>query len=241
VPKPAPEPDKSRRAAKGKAPKPVDATPPKPTSKTGETIGIFKKLRDNRHDDDAWRRFDAKLRDCLMSTLRGKKIPRFAEAEDVVQNALLRAFESFPTWEAVAPRAWIRAVLENTLKDYQRRELAGKRGGGKVGELDADLEHAVQVRDRRAEPPSEKERLAELKSIVRRITDRLDPKYAEVLRLREVEEREFDEIAAILKLSEVGVRARLMRARNKRLELLRPYVPPEMLRAFLNDKEKDEA
>src|SRR5262249_25254569 len=81
-------------------------------------------LRDDHRRDELWAAFSARYRDvivgwCVRRGLRG------ADAEDLVQDVLLKLFQQLPAHRHDPARgrfrSWLKAVVNNTLTDYWRR------------------------------------------------------------------------------------------------------------------------
>ncbi len=54
-----------------------------------------------------------------------------AEAEDLVQDALLRAFRAIDSFDGRHPRAWLLTILRNTHINRNRRQRAELLGGSR--------------------------------------------------------------------------------------------------------------
>ena len=50
-------------------------------------------------------------------------------AEDIVQDAFLRAFRGFETWRGEAPRAWLLAIVRNCFLTYAAARPSGEVAG----------------------------------------------------------------------------------------------------------------
>jgi RNA polymerase sigma-70 factor (ECF subfamily) len=128
-----------------------------------------------------------------------------AEADDVVQDALLKAYRGFDGLRGEA-RPWLLAIVRNCF--YTARARAGREV--RVGDDEARLAAlpdettpaplAVAIRDQEAATLAES--LA-----------RLAPEYREVLVLREIEDLSYREIADVAGVPIGTVMSRLARAR----------------------------
>jgi RNA polymerase sigma-70 factor (ECF subfamily) len=133
------------------------------------------------------------------------------DAEDVVQEASLRAFRSIRDCTGSNPRGWALAVVRNTANTWltrNRRERVA--AGGDIadhsasdveGEPDLDTPEAVLLRKASIEE-------------VRRAIDALPAPFREVIVLREIEECDYREIAEIAGIPLGTVMSRLSRARS---------------------------
>jgi RNA polymerase sigma-70 factor (ECF subfamily) len=88
---------------------------------------LLKRLRENPADADAWQRFDALYRPMLRNWLRRYCLQRH-DTDDLVQQALEVVVRELPHF-AYDPRngtfpAWLRAVLNNRLREFWRSRKA---------------------------------------------------------------------------------------------------------------------
>ncbi len=147
-------------------------------------------------------------------------------AEDVVQEAFLRAFRGFASFRGEAPRAWLLTIVRNT---FLTHAAAGRAGAAViVGEAaladpraleavaDPDAETAEQALIRRREAAT-----------VRETIEALPEPFRETLVLREMEKLSYKEIAALIGAPIGTVMSRLARARAMLAELLLPRLDPE--------------
>lgn len=144
-------------------------------------------------------------------------------AEDIVQEAFLRAFRAFPTWRGGAPKAWLFAIVRNCFLDW----AAGRSGAGKVlvdeGSLSpAQADALANVADPDQDSPEEalvRRREAET---LRAVIENLPEPFRETLVLRELEELSYKEIAALTAAPIGTVMSRLARARQMLCDMLQP-------------------
>lgn len=133
------------------------------------------------------------------------------DAEDVVQEASLRAFRSIRDCSGTNPRAWALAIVRNTANTWltrNRRERApGERSQANDSandpDEDADLETPETVLLRKATVEE-----------VRRAVDALPIAFREVIVLREIEELDYRQIAEMAGIPLGTVMSRLSRARS---------------------------
>lgn len=135
-----------------------------------------------------------------------------AAAEDVVQEASLRAFRFFDGMHGASPKAWFMAVVRNAcldwLKDHRRR--------GVEEEYDDEvhsLAPSPPVRVGLEPPDSALARAAESRWL-RECVLALPRDYREVLVLRELEELSYKEISGIVGVPIGTVMSRLARGRD---------------------------
>ncbi|MEI7712900.1 MAG: sigma-70 family RNA polymerase sigma factor [Rhodospirillales bacterium] len=132
-----------------------------------------------------------------------------ADAEDVVQDAYLRAYRYFDSFQGGEFRVWLLSIVRNSFLDW----IADNRSG----RLLFQAEPAGETDDTLwAERPRDPESLL-LDSIDNRTLEQLmlslPIEYREVLLLREVEDLSYKEIAAIVNTPQGTVMSRLSRAR----------------------------
>ncbi len=139
-----------------------------------------------------------------------------ADAEDVVQDACLRAmkhFASFAGEQETSARAWLLAIVRNTAYSARRR----RRPEDLATEFD-EKAHSDAVADEH--PEAELLRTAAKESLDRAL-DGLAPEYREVIVLRELQELSYKEISEVVGVPVGTVMSRLSRARARLQQALR--------------------
>ena len=131
-----------------------------------------------------------------------------ADADDIVQEAVLRAFRAYATTSIDDPRAWLLAIVRNChLTAAKRRRDAAVVAMGEDGEvLLAGLPDA-------SPGPSEQTAQAEARRWLTRLLAGLPPEQREVLVLRELEALSYRQIVSVTSLPMGTVMSRLSRAR----------------------------
>jgi RNA polymerase sigma factor (sigma-70 family) len=134
-----------------------------------------------------------------------------AAAEDVLQEAMLRALTYFPSFKGVNPRAWLLQIVRNTAYDALRLDrttrflpLAGP-GDDEPG--------AVDPPDQRDDPETSLIRSRD-RQLLRELIGGLPIELRETLVLRELEELSYKEIAQVTDTPIGTVMSRLWRARR---------------------------
>jgi RNA polymerase sigma-70 factor (ECF subfamily) len=142
------------------------------------------------------------------------------DAEDVVQEAFLRAYRSFDGFRGEDGRAWLLAVVRNTAYTWLKRNRAH--------EPAASFDEEVHVTGGEAWNP---ERLALQRAAqeeLRAALDQLPVPFREVIVLRELEGLSYKEIAAVADIPLGTVMSRLTRARARLQQTLAPHRPGEV-------------
>ena len=136
---------------------------------------------------------------------------RTDEAEDVVQEVGVKLWERRDELEALrSVEAYAMSAVRNRCLDYARSPH------NRSDEL-TETHDAVSE-----QTPYRKVEQADMAAFVRRLIDRLPEQQQSVIRLRDIEGYELEEIAEILGMNDGAVRANLSRARQKiREELLK--------------------
>ena len=141
------------------------------------------------------------------------------DAQDVVQEAYLRAFKSFSGFHGSNGRAWLLTIVRNTSYTLLKRNRA------------ADLtttfnEEIHQSGDEALSPAIILER-SEDADLVRETMDKLPVDFREILVLRHLEGLSYNEIADIVQVPSGTVMSRLSRARGKLKECLAARIGKE--------------
>jgi RNA polymerase sigma-70 factor, ECF subfamily len=166
--------------------------------------------------DDKRARFEAQVMPHLDAAYRfARWLSRSpTDAEDVVQEAFLRAFRAFDTLRGSDVKAWLLAIVRNchatVLKQQQRRAAVPL-----PDEEDAPLAAgAVAAGTVAALPdPESASMAADDKRTLDRLIGALPEEHREVLLLREMEDLSYREIAAVTGVPIGTVMSRLARAR----------------------------
>jgi RNA polymerase sigma factor (sigma-70 family) len=129
------------------------------------------------------------------------------DAEDVVQEAYLRAFRFFGGFRGGDSRAWLLAIVRNTYYTWAQRN------GSRTLTTVADEE----IEDIASPSPDPEARLLHSADSerLRQALEQLPVEYREVIVLRELEELSYKEIADIAAIPLGTVMSRLARARKR--------------------------
>ncbi len=133
-----------------------------------------------------------------------------ADAEDLVQETLLRAYRAINRFDGRYPRAWLLTILRNTNANLHRRQRPVTIGDWEL------LQTARPAFGRAALPGAEDsfmdhELHADLEAAVRA----LDPRFRAALILVDVHDLSYSQAAAVMGVPVGTVMSRLSRARDR--------------------------
>ncbi len=156
----------------------------------------------------------------LVFTIMMKMVRNPQEAEDLTQEAFMKAFRSLSSFNnEFAFSTWLMKIATNNCIDFLRkRKLRTYSINEPVQYKDEKIE--IELPDH--EPGPEKHLLqSEQKRILEEAIDQLPERYRYVILLRHKEEKSYEEISEILDLPLGTVKAQIFRAReilNKKLK-----------------------
>jgi RNA polymerase sigma-70 factor (ECF subfamily) len=148
-----------------------------------------------------------------------------ADAEEVAQEAVLKAFTALPKFRGEAKfSTWL---IQITINEARLKLRKGRRHlYESVDEQRPDDQGDYFPRDYAdwREIPSETLQRNQLREALRRALNSLTPKYREVLLLRDVQQLSIQETAQVLGITEGSVKTRLLRARLHMRDALAPGI-----------------
>lgn len=136
-------------------------------------------------------------------------------AQDIVQEAFLRAYRSFENYRGGDPRAWLFAIVRNCChawRQQNRRKTHFEQHLQDEGGTDDGVEH--QIASEEDSPETALLRRSE-QHRVRAVIDGLPEAMREILVLRELEDLSYRQIAEIIDAPIGTVMSRLARARQE--------------------------
>ncbi len=148
-----------------------------------------------------------------------------ADAEEVVQEAVLKALAALPRFRAESKfSTWLIQITINEARLRRRKDR--KHLYDSIDEEQTDEQGDVFPRDFAdwREIPSEELQRKELQVALKRALDSLPQKYREVLILRDIQHLSIQETAQALNISEGNVKTRLLRARFQMRDALAPGI-----------------
>ncbi|HET9409887.1 MAG TPA: sigma-70 family RNA polymerase sigma factor [Candidatus Sulfotelmatobacter sp.] len=129
------------------------------------------------------------------------------DAEDVVQEAYLRAFRFFGTFRGGNSRAWLLMIVRNTIYSWMRHN--------RPHESDMQFDETLFGADPDAPNPEDLVVQSCNGKLLRQALESLPVALREVLVLRELEEMSYADIAQVTGLCAGTVMSRLSRARSR--------------------------
>ncbi|QYJ04160.1 RNA polymerase sigma factor [Nocardioides panacisoli] len=132
------------------------------------------------------------------------------DAEDLVQESLVRAFRAVDRFDGRHPRAWLLTILRNTNANLHRRRRP-------TTVDDWELIHASRPAFGAAEAPAAEDVYVheQLDAPLRDAVAALDPRFRSVLVLVDVHDLSYAEAASVLDVPVGTVMSRLSRARER--------------------------
>lgn len=160
--------------------------------------------------DDKRARFEGQVLPHLDAAYRfARWLCRTGEADDVVQDAVLRAFQGFDSLRSGDAKSWLLTIVRNC---HLTAATQLKRRGFVPLPEDHDATNGQAMIASNADPESDTI-LADQKQVLDRLVASLPEDHRTVLMLREIEEMDYAQIAAVTNIPIGTVMSRLARAR----------------------------
>jgi RNA polymerase sigma factor (sigma-70 family) len=134
------------------------------------------------------------------------------DAQDVVQEAYLRAFKSFSGFHGSNGRAWLLTIVRNTSYTLLKKN--------KAVDLTTTFDEEIHATGYDSVNPATILEHTEDAELIREVMNELPPEFREILALRHQEGLSYKEIADIAQIPPGTVMSRLARARAKLKEYL---------------------
>ena len=165
------------------------------------------KRGDREAFDELYRRYEPMVRQCVQ-----KHMPDPDEAEDITQEAFVKAFRALPLFRGEAKfTTWLVQIAHNLCVSRARKERAHHESAS----LDfAEAEEGMEPPSLQEEGPDELVERREMHRLVRFALSSLPHHHRFPIVLRDLDGRSYREIAEILHCTVPIVKARLHRARN---------------------------
>jgi RNA polymerase sigma-70 factor (ECF subfamily) len=200
-------------------PKTVDKSEQRRIESRGEDAALIRRALTG--DQRAYKKLRQKYHESIYNLIY-RMIRDKDEVEDLTQEAFIKAFMSLSSFnDEFAFSTWLYKIATNNCIDYIRRKKLQTFSINKPIES-KESDYTFELPDSTYEPDQElidRQR----KKLLEDAISSLPAKYRHVIHLRHVEEKEYQEIATILKLPLGTVKAHIFRAR-------------EMLNKYLRDR-----
>src|SRR6476660_10514816 len=134
------------------------------------------------------------------------------DAQDVVQEAYLRAFKSFSGFHGSNGRAWLLTIVRNTSYTLLKKNRAV--------DFTTPFDEEIHAAEHESASPATILEHSEDSDLIRQALDALPAEFQEILVLRHQEGLSYKEIADIAQIPQGTVMSRLARARAKLKEHL---------------------
>lgn len=134
------------------------------------------------------------------------------DAEDMVQEAYLRAFKFFQGFRGVDGRAWLLAIVRNTCYSWLEQNRAQ--------ELKTAFDEKIHSVDRDTSNPATLALQSADHQMLRKALNELPVEFREIVVLRDLEGLSYKEIAEIANIPAGTVMSRLARARERLKQVL---------------------
>jgi len=135
-----------------------------------------------------------------------------SDAEDIAQEAMLRAFRFFDGFRGEDARVWLMTIVRNTYFSWIHRQMPRQNSTEFDERLHTDIEATLT-------PETQLLRQATVDE-VRKSIECLPPEYREVILMRELEQMSYKEIASVTESPLGTVMSRLSRARSMLRQLI---------------------
>src|SRR6266699_733570 len=141
------------------------------------------------------------------------------DAQDVVQEAFLRAFKSFSGFHGSNGRAWLLTIVRNTSYTLLKKN--------RVADLTTPFDEEIHASGHEPVSPATMLERREDAELMRQAMNELPAEFREILTLRHQEGLSYKEIAEIAQIPPGTVMSRLARARAKLRECLASRIGKE--------------
>jgi RNA polymerase sigma factor (sigma-70 family) len=141
------------------------------------------------------------------------------DAQDVVQEAYLRAFKSFSGFHGSNGRAWLLTIVRNTSYTLLKKNRAL--------DLTTTFDEEIHGSGEESVSPATILEHSENAELIKKAIDELPVEFREILVLRHLEGLSYKEIADVAQLAPGTVMSRLARARGKLKEYLSDRIGKE--------------
>jgi RNA polymerase sigma-70 factor (ECF subfamily) len=179
-------------------------------------------------DGQAFRAIMTRYNQRLYRLARGI-VGRASEAEDVVQEAYVRAFRNLDTFRGdSALSTWLSRIVINEALGRLRKQ----KREGKVTDLDAAQAEIIQFPGNASDDPERTMAQRQILHLVEEATDKLPAAFRSVFVARVIEGLSMEETAELLGIKPETVKTRLHRARQMVRKEIDARIGPVLMDAF---------
>jgi RNA polymerase sigma-70 factor (ECF subfamily) len=155
-----------------------------------------------------------------------------AEAEDAAQDTAIKVFQNLHNFRGDSQfRTWVLSIARNEGLGRLRKQATRREDSLEADTDEQTGDYTPAILTSWREIPSEALQRKELGAMLRAAIDELPPIYRNVVLLRDIEEMDVRETAAVLGIADGAVKVRLHRARA----LLQKHLAPQ-LRGFAPER-----
>jgi len=147
-----------------------------------------------------------------------------SDAEDLTQEVFIKMYKTLSSYDADrgAFMTWVTTITRNLLVDHFRRTKL-ERVTDSLDTTSSDHEDAMPLSEQlpdHSPPPDSKVQSRETREAVHLALQRLSPELREAVILRDLQDMDYREIAAVLRVPEGTVKSRINRGRAELARLL---------------------
>jgi len=143
------------------------------------------------------------------------------DAEDVTQEAILRAFKYFDGFQGDNAKAWLLKIVRNSCySSIKRRPKTESMSADEEGRLNPEHERALEAAGHGLPAPDARLIAEADRRLLQEGMEALPADYREILVLREIEELSYQQISEVAEIPIGTVMSRLSRARALLLQRL---------------------
>ena len=158
-----------------------------------------------------------------------------ADAEDIVQNAFVKAYMSLASFEGKSSFfTWLYRIVHNLAIDERRRRA---RQGGEAVDIESLLGNELANRIA-VDGPFDRVLQQQQAQAISKVLAMISDDHRSVILLREVDGLSYDEISQALNISRGTVMSRLHYARKKLQQLLKEFAPNSAVSETILDIDK---
>ena len=146
------------------------------------------------------------------------------DAEDLTQEVFIKIYRTMASFDSgkASFNTWVTTVTRNLLVDHFRKtknERITDSMDAPIGEEDEGRSLSEQIEDKGVSPDQHVEKL-QTKQMVHEALQKLSPELREAVILRDLQDMDYRDIAAVLKVPEGTVKSRINRGRTELARLL---------------------